>query len=105
MNNGVVVAFSEVARHEFRITDAELSGASVKQAQTWLDEQWVALECEPVRPSGKVLLFDKILGIARQAGERRFAEDTTWARAFARNVAMLVERPVVVVDVAGNRVG
>ena len=51
-------------------------------ARKWLDEQFVALECEPLRASGKVLLADKVVAIAREAGAQHFA-DATWGAAFA----------------------
>jgi hypothetical protein len=105
MSRAIIVAFGQANTYDFRVTDGELSGATDDSAQRWLDEQWAELECEPVRPSGKVLLFDKILGVARHGGQGRFAENGPWARTFARHVALLVRRPVVVVDVADNRVG
>jgi hypothetical protein len=105
MTQEVVVAFGEWKRYEFRVPDGELPRVTGDEAQGWLDDEWTALECEPARPSGKLLLLDKILGIARQAGEGRFAEHGDWARAFARNVAAVLQRPVVLVDVPGNRVG
>lgn len=51
-------------------------------ARKWLDDQFVALECEPLRASGKVLLADKVVAIAREAGTQHFA-DTAWGSAFA----------------------
>ena len=51
-------------------------------ARKWLDDQFVALECEPLRASGKVLLADKVVAIAREAGTKHFA-DTSWGTAFA----------------------
>jgi hypothetical protein len=101
----VVVVVSAGGRYEFRVAEDEVSTVTEAEAQRWLDEEWRALGVEPVRPSGKVLLLDKVLGVARASGERRFADDPDWARSFARNVARLIGRPVVVVDVAEGRVG
>ncbi len=105
MSSEVVVTFSRTGEYHFRVHETDLAAASEREATNWLDEQWTALECEPVRPSSKVLLLDKVLGIARNAGEPRFAEQGPWARTFARSVSRLLGRPVVVVDVAENRVG
>lgn len=105
MSRDVMVSFGGARQHQFRVLDADLAGATEKQANGWLDQQWDALGCEPVRPSGKVLLLDKVLGVARAAGGERFADDGPWAQSFARNVARLLARPVIVVDVAENRVG
>ncbi|MEY4755362.1 MAG: hypothetical protein RJA34_260 [Pseudomonadota bacterium] len=51
-------------------------------ARKWLDEQLTTLECEPLRASGKVLLADKVVAIAREAGVKHFA-DPAWGPAFA----------------------
>ena len=34
----------------------------------WLDEQFTRMDCEPLRPTGKLLLADKVLVVA-QAGD------------------------------------
>lgn len=105
MGSDVVVSFDRAKQYQFRVLDRDLAGVTADDASRWLDEQWNVLECEVVRPTGKILLFDKVLGVARNAGETRFAEQSPWAQSFARNVARLLERPVVVVDVEEDRVG
>jgi len=75
------------------------------EASRWLDEQWHALECETSNPMGKVLLLDKILCVARYAGERRFADAGDWTKAYADVVATLLDRPAVRIDVADSVVG
>lgn len=81
------------------------AGPTREEANRWLDLQWEALECEPSNPMGKVLLLDKILGIAKYGGEKRFAADGEWTQQFANAVATMLERPVVRVDVADRVVG
>ncbi|MCX8086435.1 MAG: hypothetical protein N3C63_05960 [Rhodocyclaceae bacterium] len=81
------------------------AGGSREEASRWLDEQWQALECEPANPMGKVLLLDKILCVAKYAGEDRFAAGGEWAKRYANAVATLLERPVVRIDVAARVVG
>ncbi|MEN9384308.1 MAG: hypothetical protein RI959_1761 [Pseudomonadota bacterium] len=70
-------------------------------AREWLDQQFVQLECEPLRPTGKVLLADKVLSVAMAAGQPRFAEEQyrPWAKAFARAVTAVLVKPVVRIDV------
>jgi len=70
---------------------------SAEQARAWLDAQFVALECEPLRASGKLLLADKVLVLAREAGAARFA-DAAWAEAYASAVGVALGRPTVEVD-------
>jgi hypothetical protein len=48
---------------------------------------------------GKVLVVDRILSVAKYAGERRFRDDADWARQFARSAAAMMGREVVRVDV------
>jgi hypothetical protein len=101
MSSIVVVVFD-------RSRDYELiahAGASREEANRWLDAQWEALECEPTNPMGKVLVLDRILGIAQYAGEKRFATPGEWAKQYADAVATVLERPVVRVDVANRVVG
>ncbi|AVO49868.1 hypothetical protein C6568_11840 [Melaminivora suipulveris] len=69
-----------------------------EQARRWLDDEFLRLECEPLRASGKVLLADKVLTIAQAAGERQFA-DAAWGQQFAAAAVAALSRPVVRVDV------
>lgn len=73
-------------------------------ARKWLDDQFIALDCEPLRPSGKVLLADKLLTVAHAAGARRLS-DPDWLFAYARAATGVTARPVVRVDVPGMTVG
>ena len=68
-----------------------------EDARVWLDEQFVALECEPLRASGKLLQADKILVIAREAGVKHF-EDAKWGSTFAAAASVMLGKPVLTVD-------
>jgi len=68
------------------------------QARRWLDEQFVANECEPLRPSGKVLTADKVMALATTVGPAKFA-DPAWANAFAKATVAALGRPTVRLDV------
>jgi hypothetical protein len=105
MSAEVIVVFEGGSTYHFRVPTKDLGSMAEDEAHRWLDEQWLALECAPVRPTGKVLALDKILGIARQGGGARFAENGPWAQTFARSVARVLDRSVVRVDVASNVVG
>ena len=86
---------------------ADLRGAEPldhEAARHWLDDQFIALDCEPLRPSGKVLLADKLLTVAHAAGTRLLA-DPEWLHAYARAATGVTGRPVVRVDVPGMTVG
>jgi hypothetical protein len=105
MTREVIVAFGPASRYQFYVHQGDLAAATDDEARRWLDQQWDVLECEPASPTGKILLLDKMLCVARGGGEDRFRENGAWAQQFARSVAQLLERPVVLVDVAESRVG
>jgi hypothetical protein len=66
-------------------------------ARQWLDAQFVALECEPLRASGKLLLADKVVVIAREAGAKHFA-DAQWGAAFAAAASAALGKKLLQVD-------
>lgn len=68
-------------------------------ARAWLDDQFAQMDCEPLRPTGKLLTADKVLVVAQAAGPTRFA-DPAWAEAFARAASAALAKPVVHIDVA-----
>ncbi len=77
--------------------------ADPHEARAWLDAQYLALGCEPLRASGKVLVADKLLSVADAAGQARF-QDPDWAGAFARAAAGATQRPMLRIDVQGHSV-
>lgn len=101
MSSIVTVVFDRHREYEL-ISHATLPREAANQ---WLESQWAELECEPSHPMGKVLMLDRILGIAQYAGEKRFAQPDEWAQQYADAVASVMERPAVRVDVAEKVVG
>ncbi|QNP47751.1 hypothetical protein [Diaphorobacter aerolatus] len=96
MRSEVTVTLSP--EQEFRI---DLEGAEPltnEAARRWLDDEFVRLDCEPLRPSGKVLLADKVLVVAASASERAFS-DAAWAHQFARAASAALERKTVRIDI------
>ena len=83
---------------EFRFDLQSAEPMAHEAARRWLDDQFIALDCEPLRASGKVLLADKVLTVARAAGARLLA-DPAWSRDFARAASGVLAKPVVRVDV------
>ncbi|MEO8021166.1 hypothetical protein [Polaromonas sp.] len=67
-------------------------------ARAWLDEQFTRMDCEPLRPTGKLLMADKVLVVAQAAGPAQFA-DAAWAQAFARAASASLAKPVIHIDV------
>ena len=105
MRSHVTVTWGEPSTYRF-----DLDGASPMpndQARSWLDEQFTAFGCEPIRLTGKVLTADKILGVAQAAGQERFrdAAHRDWAMGFARATSAALAKPVVSVDLATLTLG
>ena len=96
MISEVIVRWS--SEQEFRADVDKLAPMGNDEARRWLDEQFTALDCEPLRPSGKVLLADKVLVVAREAGLRHL-EDTNWFETYARAAHAVLSRPLIKVDV------
>jgi len=69
-----------------------------EEGRHWLDEQFVLHECSPLKPTGKVLIADKLLAIPVALGALQF-EDAAWARDFARAASAALGKPLVRVDV------
>ena len=67
------------------------------EARAWLDAQYQQLGCEPLRPTGKLLLADKVIVVARAAGDELLG-DKAWGAAFGRAVSGVLGKPVVRLD-------
>jgi hypothetical protein len=87
-NDEVVVNLAEAAGHW-----------SAEEARQWLDRQFVANGCEPLRASGKVLTADKLLAIADAIGRQGFEGDPALRQDFALAAEAALSRPMVRVDV------
>ena len=96
MQARITVIFETGAPVDIRLDGAEVLG--FEAARRWLDENFVRLECEPLRGSGKVLLADKLVGIALAAGPTAFAEEA-WALDYARAAAGALSKALIKVDV------
>ena len=87
---------------EWRFDLGQLPPMDNAEARAWLDEQFLTLECEPLRPTGKLLLLDKVLVVARDAGRR--LDDLEWGPRFARAASAVLGRPLVHIDLAAMSV-
>ena len=86
------------ADQEFRFDLAGAEPMAHEAGRLWLDEQFTALDCEPLRASGKVLLADKVLTVAQAAGASLLSQ-LDWGQRFARAASAALARPIVRVDV------
>jgi hypothetical protein len=105
MRSQVKVSWSDAST--YLIDLEEVQPMPHEQARLWLDEQFTALECDPIRLSGKVLTADKVLLVAQAAGPRYFSEaqHKEWATTFARAASAALAKPVISVDLATMAIG
>jgi len=101
MRSEVTVTFEGAAPKRLDLNQAE--PMQHEAARVWLDQQFTALDCDPLRPTGKVLAADKVVLVAEGAGPSKFA-DEEWAQEFARAASAVLASPVVHIDVGALRV-
>lgn len=101
----IIVSFDPNKEYEIMLHDNDIQGMDKEQARAWLAKEFEEMECVPSNPMGKVLLLDMILNVARYGGEERFEEHGEWARHYAIAIAVVLERPVIKVDVNNFVVG
>jgi hypothetical protein len=105
MRSTVIVSFARDREYEFRIPASDKNAVTAAEAQLWLAQQFEEFGCTPRSMVGKVLTLDKVLEVARGAGEKCFAEGGAWAERYARAVVAALDRETVRVDVAQNTAG
>jgi hypothetical protein len=96
MRSQISVIFDKGVEFDLPVNEASPMASDV--ARAWLDAQFTALDCEPLRASGKVLTADKVLRITEAAGPALFA-DEKWAADYVRAVHAALVKPMIRVDV------
>lgn len=97
MHSEVNVTFSDGP--PVRIDLHEAQPMPHERARKWLDEQFTQMGCEPLRPTGKLLMADKVVVVAQAAGPAGFA-DAQWAQDFARAASAALAKPMIHIEVA-----
>lgn len=105
MKHQVIVSFGKDQEFDFKLGDSVSGGVAAEEARKWFDREFVALECDVATPTGKILAVDRILSVAKYAGEARFREQPDWAQCFARSTAAILGRDLIRVDVANYSIG
>lgn len=104
MRGTVIVSFARGRDYELRITKEDKPLPQRDEGDEWLSQQFEELGCTPRSLVGKILALDRVLEVAREAGEKRFSGDVAWAEAYARAVLATLDRAVVRVDLMENTV-
>lgn len=101
MQHHVIVTFGKDKEFEYKFS----GGVTQDEARQWFSHEFDVLECDVATPTGKILAVDRILCVAKYAGESRFREQGTWANQFARNTAALLGRDLIRIDVEQYSIG
>ena len=96
MRSEVQVVFAPGEEVHLAVDAAEV--LSFEAARRWLDEQFVKHGCEPMRGSGKVLIADKVLGVAVAVGSEAL-RDPAFGLDFARATSGALSKALIRVDV------
>ena len=97
MRSEVSVTFKNQLPVQIELHDAQPMPSEA--ARRWLDAQFTEMDCEPLRPTGKLLTADKVVVVAEAAGPLKFA-DPQWAREFASAATAALGKPMIYIDVA-----
>lgn len=84
-------------RDEFVLPLLDIPPMDNQEARSWLDSEFLRMDCEPIRGSGKVLNADKVVRVAQAAGPRGF-DNAEWARTFAAAARAALSKDVIVID-------
>lgn len=105
MRSNVTIIFNARQQLEYAVDISDTSSEAQAKAMEWLEATWTRLECEPLRHSGKVLVLDKVLGVADSLGYDTFVQHEDRAQEFVQQVAAALGRPVINIDLPGQAVG
>lgn len=105
MQHHVIVSFGKDRQYDFKFGSGELAGRQPDEARQWFSREFEALECDVATPTGKILIVDRILSVAKYAGEERFRDQKNWADQFCRYAAVLLGRDLIRVDVVNYAIG
>ena len=88
------VSVSLSLNEEFKFDLQDQAPMTNEEGRRWLEDQFISLECEPLRASGKVLSADKVLTVAHAGGKRLLA-DPEWSLASATEARWVTTCPSI----------
>jgi hypothetical protein len=101
----VSVLFAEGQRIDYEVQDAEISRFSHEEAKDWLGREFEAAGCVPSNPVGKLLLADRIIGLANVQPKRNFDPPSPWMKDYLAATAAALNCPVVTIDLGSHTLG
>ena len=98
MRNEVIVVLDQ--ERQYHMETESLAPLSPELARQWLNEKFVSLGCGPLRATGKVLLADKLVVVAREARHHPdFFDSEQWRNTYAVAAQAVLSKPLIRVDV------
>jgi hypothetical protein len=101
----LTIAFADGERLEYELSDADVARFTPEAAHAWLGEEFEAAGCVPSNPMGKLLVADRIVGLAKAQPRRMFEPGNVWGQDFIRAAAAALRRPVVTIDLINHSLG
>lgn len=105
MQHQVIVSFGKDLEFDIKLGSIEVGGSAAEDARRWFGREYEALECDVATPTGKILAVDRILSVAKYAGEARFRDNPEWTQQFARSTVAILGRELINVDVVNYSIG
>ena len=99
------VIFGDGTRVDHQLSEVEVREVDSQVAHAWLDREYENAGCVPTNPVGKLLMADKILGLAKSQPQRSFDPPSPWVKDFMRATAAALGRPVITIDIGRYTVG
>lgn len=99
------VIFDDGVRLDYEIHDAEIARFGRDEAKDWLGSEFEAAGCVPSNPMGKLLLADRVIGLAKEQPRRDFDPPSSWMKDFLAATAAALGSPVVTIDLGNDSLG
>ena len=105
MEYRVLVKLGRGKDYELKLHEHEVSGTSPQTARRWFEQQFVDMGCVPTNPTGKTLLVDLVVQVAKAIGDKPFSSGDGLAREFAKNALAVLQKRSISIDVESLNVG
>ncbi len=99
------IVFADGGQIDYELSDVDIGGMDARAAHDWLDREYEAAGCVPGNPVGKLLMADKIVGLAKSQSRRVFDPPNPWVKDFLRATAAALQRPLVTIDLGQHTLG
>ena len=89
MSSDITISFAPDATCRFTVEHRNIDGIDKNSAADWFNKQFDVLGCKSRNPTGKIMMRNVVVEVAKAAGEARFKADLQWAGLFTQNCAAL----------------